>query len=205
MGVNASPTRSRFRRFFYFRRRALAVLATVLAVFATVSALQPDRGETVPVLAAARDLPGGTVLAAGDLVPLSLPAGAAPGAAVSEASELVGRALNGPVSARSVLTRAAVATGQSLARPGYVVVALPLDNDALAPLVAPGARIDLIDPSGASGAVLASDVRVVGAPSSASGLSLGAPDRAALIEVLPEVATKVAAATRSGGLTIALR
>ena len=65
---------------------------------------------------------------------------------------------------------AAVADGERLARPGWVVVALPLPNDALAALVRPGVEIDLF---GSDGAVVASQVRVLAACSAAAAVGLG--------------------------------
>ena len=48
-------------------------LATGLAVFVVVTAFAPSPPERTPVVALARDTPGGTPLVAGDLVVVSLP------------------------------------------------------------------------------------------------------------------------------------
>lgn len=186
----------------HLRRRPLAAAFTFLAVLATLLVFAPDRAERVPVVAAARDLPAGTVLGQRDLTELALPPEAVPGGAAAEASELVGQTLNAPVTRHSPVTSASVAAGERLARPGFVVVALPLTSNALAPLIKPGTHLDLIDESGTT---IASDVRVLAAPDAAGGgLGLGSSARAALIEVEPAVAMKVATGS-AGGLTIALR
>lgn len=190
------------RRLGYRHRRTLAALCTFVAVLAALHVLAPPRIEGVAVLTAASDLPAGTVLAATHLRPSSLPPDAVPADAARTPADLVGQTLTGPVSARSVLTASTVATGQRLARPGHVVIALPLTDAALAPLVRPGASLDLFD---AAGKRVAQGVRVIASPDAAgSGPgSLGGSSRAALIEVPPEVATTVATAG-SGGLTIAV-
>lgn len=191
------------RRLVHVRRRTLAALAAGLAVLALLAVFAPPRAELTGVVAAARDLPGGTVLAASDLTTVELPAAAVPAGALPDAAAAVGLTLNGPLSARSPVTETSVAAGQGLARPGHVIVALPLANQTLAPLVTPGVRLDLLD-SG-SGEALATDVRVVAVPESqASGFG-SAPSRAALVEVLPEIATRLAVAAQSGGVAIALR
>lgn len=192
------------RRLAHLRRRTLAALAAALAVWAVLGVFAPPRAETVAVVAVARDVPGGTVLTPADLMSIALPAAAVPAGAMTDAAGAVGRSLNGPLSARSPVTEASVATGQGLARPGHVVVALPLANQNLAPLVRPGVHLDLLDPGG-TGELIASDVRVVAVPESDAGGFASVPTRAALVEVLPEVATRLAVAAQSGGVAIALR
>lgn len=203
--ITRSPL-ARFRRFFYLRRRTLAALAAFVAVLAALTALQPDGGASVSVLAAARDLPGGTVLTASDLLTLELPPDAAPADAATTPESLVGRTLNAPVSARGVLTATDVATGQALVSAGHVAIALPLTSEALAPLIQVGSRIDILAAGGNTGEVIASDVRVVGAPA-AGGSTLGVttPDRVALVEVTPEIARRLAVASQTGNVVIALR
>lgn len=188
----------------HLRRRTLAALAAALAVLAVLGVFAPPRAASVGVVAVARDLPGGTVLAAADLTTVDLPEAAVPAGAMTDAAGAVGLTLNGPLSARTPVTEASVATGQGLARPGYVVVALPLADQNLAPLVRPGVHLDLLDPGGA-GDVFAADVRVVAVPESEAEGFGSVPTRAALVEVQPEVATRLAVAAQSGGVAIALR
>ena len=199
--MNQRPARAAWRRLLYLNRRTLAVLCAFLAVLAALAALSPERAGGVIVIAAADDLPAGTVLAATHRTDIELPADAVPDGAARAASDVEGRILGAPVTRRTPLTTASVASGERLARPGFVVVALPLPDDALAPLVKPGTRLDLMD---SSGSLVASEVRVVAAPDAAAGLGLGASSRAALIEVQPEVAMRIAA-EHSGRLTVAVR
>lgn len=192
--------RPALRRFLFLRRRLVAALLAFLAVLALGSALAPPQADLVPVVAAARPLAAGTVLEKADLTTLHLPADSVPDAAASDPAALIGRMVGAPHSRHSPVTEASVATGEQLARPGFVVIAVPLPNDAIAPLVKPGIHIDLID---GSGEALASNVRVLAAPGSASSLGLTSTSRAALLEVEPSVATRIATA-QHGGLTIAL-
>ena len=190
-------------RVLRWHRRWIAAAAAFLAVFTAVGIVAPHRTPTVAIVAAARDLPGGTTLAASDLLRLDLPVEAAPGGAESDPARLVGRVVNAPVTARSAITRATVSTGADLAREGFAVVAVPLANGALSGLLQAGVHIDLIA-NGKAG-VVASDVRVVAAPAPEGSGLLGAGQRVLLVEVSPDAAARIAAATDSGGLTVAVR
>lgn len=187
-------------RFLRLRRRPLAAACTFVAVLAALLALSPPATPTRPVLTAAAGLPAGTVLGRADVVVRQVPPELVPQAAVVDPDALVGRTLAGPVTEGSILTDASVADGERLARPGWVVVALPLPNDALAALVRPGVEIDLF---GSDGAVVASQVRVLAAPQGSDGF--GAAARAALVEVQPDAAARLAHLAQTGGLTVAVR
>lgn len=196
------------RRSLHWHRRSIAAAAAVICVVATITALRPDAGETVVVMAAARAFPGGTVLTEADLVPLRLPPAAAPEGAAVSVADVAGRALAGPVTRGSPLTTASVASGQELAREGFVVIALPLADDALTSLLQGGSRIDILGPTRGGAGVLARDVRVVAPPAAQPdglGGGLVGQDPVALVEVTPEVAVELAAAAVGGGVAIALR
>ncbi len=184
------------------RRRPLAAVAAFLAVFWGLGAARPPAPPTLAVYAAARDLPGGTTLREGDLITLMLPRDALPADAATEASALVGRAINGPVSARSVLTAKTVATGRELARPGHIVLAVPLANRALASLLQPGAQVDLFAAGGST--ALAAGVRVVGVPQEQQAAWAAEPQPMLLVELPTDAAAPVAAAAAQGGLSVAL-
>jgi pilus assembly protein CpaB len=205
--VKARPTLPRaldaLVRVLRWHRRWIAAAAAFVAVFAGIGVLQPHRTPTLTVVAAAHDLPGGTTLAASDLLRLELPTDAAPDGVVPDAASLVGRVVNAPVTARTPITRATVSTGSELARPGFVVVAVPLANEALVGLLTAGTHLDLIG-AGKAG-VVASNVRVVAAPSAQGGSILSSASRALLVEVTPETAAALAGALDAGGITIAVR
>nr|NLI50251.1 hypothetical protein [Propionibacterium sp.] len=184
------------------RRRPLAALAAFLAVFWGLGAVRTPVPPTVTVLAAARDLPGGTTLAEADVVEVRLPAEVVPADAATTPTALVGRVLNGPVSARSVLTATDVAAGRELARPGHVVLAIPLGNRALASLLEPGARVDLFVAGEAT--ALAVDARVVGVPEDQRAAWAAEPQPVVLVELPAPAAPRAAAAVSQGGLSVAL-
>ena len=169
----------------------------MLAALLALAPHQPDAGV---VVVTGRALPAGTVLTAADVGARSIPAEAVPQGAMLQADQAVGATLAAPLTAGSILTDASVAAGERLARPGFVVVALPLPSSAIAALVKPGAVLDLL---GTDGGTLAAEVRVLSAPDSDSGL--GASSRAALIEVEPQVASKLAQLSSVDAVTIAVR
>lgn len=183
-------------------RRWLAALAAFLAVYATLGVLRPS-SDAVTVVAAARDLPGGTALAAADLLRLRLPPDAVPAGARVDEAGLLGRVVNAPLSARSVLTDAAVSSGQELARPGYAVLAVPVAEESLLAVLQAGSRVDLLAPGEAS--AVATGVRVVSTPAATGGGLTGGTRRVLLVELPADQAPKVAAALDGAGLTIALR
>ena len=187
----------------YLRRRTLAALCAFAAVLAALLALAPPSAPTVTVLAAASALPGGTVLTSTDLVAVELPPGAVPDGAARVEADVVGRTLASAVGAGSVLTATAVSEGTRLARPGHVVIALPLADETIAALVRPGVRIDVLD---AAGVALASDIPVVAPPGTPGGVNLGmtGPQRSVLVEVPHEVAATLTAQGMMS-LTVALR
>lgn len=191
------------RRFFYLRRRSLAALCAFLAVLATLLALAPTPPTTLTVYAARDALPAGTVLAADHLVALALPPDAVPDGAVLAEAEVVGRTLGAPVTARSVLTATSVSEGARLARPGHVVVALPLPDGAIAGLLRPGASLDVLD---SRGELVAGDVRVIAPPDTPTGggLDFGGSVRSVLVEVPEAVAGRLASQGLTS-LTVAVR
>lgn len=195
------------RRTLRWHRRSLAAVAAAVAAFCVVGALQPQDGAAVPVLVASRALAGGVAVAADDVRTVNMPGELVPEGAVADSAALVGRVLTAPLTIGSVLTEASMAGGQSLARPGFVVASLPLADAALAALVTPGSRIDIIGPTKGTTGVLASNVRVVAAPAAPEGGlgGLGDTTHLALVEVPPAVATELAKAASVGGVTVAVR
>ena len=102
-----------FRRALRRHRRKLAILATLAAVLAGLTALAPPRPDTVSVVTAEHALTGGTTVRAEDLDTTELPPRAVPDGAWTDPSEVVGQTLAGPVPAGQVLT-----AGSAAAPPG---------------------------------------------------------------------------------------
>ncbi len=183
-------------------RRLLAALCAFSAVLAALSVLRPTPADRVTIVAAASDLAPGTVLGRAQVLVLAVPAEAVPAGAFTDPAAVEGLTLGAPLTARSPVTSASVESGARLAGPGLVVVALPLPGDGVAALIRPGTRVDVLD---AKGGYVAQNIRVLQAPEAPSGgLNLGGSARAALIEVEPATAAKLAALRDSAGWTVAV-
>lgn len=191
-----------------WHRRLLASVAAAAAVFFTVSALAPDPPSTVAVLAAARDLPGGAVPAAGELRTIRLPADAVPAGAVRPGAALGSRVLSGPVRAGEALTDVRFVAPGLLRRAGDGTVAYPLridDAEAVA-LLRAGDRVDVLAASATArtaAARVASAVPVVAlpVPAASAGAARGA---LVVVSVRAEVAADLAQAAVNSRLSLAL-
>ncbi len=188
-------------------RRPLAALAAAAAVYSTVSALSPAPPPTVAVLAAARDLPGGTTPAASDLRTVRLPSAVVPDGALRPGAAAASRVLAGPVRAGEPLTDARFVAPGLVRRAGAGAVAYAIrvdDADAVA-LVRPGDTVDVLAASAtarrAAGTV-ASGVTVLALPAPARDAST----RGALVvlAVRPQVAAELAQSEVNGRLSLAL-
>jgi Flp pilus assembly protein CpaB len=188
------------------RHRTLLAAGLVAAsVAAGLTALAPSAEARVQVLAAARDLPSGAVLAVDDLVPLALPAGAVPSGALQDAAQVVGRLVSGPVRRGEALTDVRLLGTGLLTGSDGVAVPVRLADPATAALVQAGDRVDVLSapPEGASSAsTVASGVTVLAVPSLADD-----PGEGALVVVAAPsaVAARLAAAAVTGRLSLAVR
>ncbi|MTD12585.1 flagellar biosynthesis protein FlgA [Nakamurella sp. YIM 132087] len=126
-------------------RRVRRLLALVLVGIAAVLALreqQPGSGEST-VLAWARDLPVGTVVAPGDLVAVALRA--PPDGALTDPTAVRGRTLNAPVRRGEVLTDARlVPAGGPDAGPGRVAVPVTPADPTTVALLSPGVHVAVL-------------------------------------------------------------
>jgi Flp pilus assembly protein CpaB len=162
---------SRFVRTVGWHRRLLAAGLAAGAVALTLQAAESDPAPTVPVVAAAGELRGGTTLTAEDLLLVDIPRGAVPRGAVASVDDAVGRLLSGPMHAGELVTDLRLVGPSLLAGWGEDLVATPVriaDPGVLA-LVRPGDRIDLYaTPLSALGpaAVVSAKVPVLAVPDS---------------------------------------
>lgn len=201
--------RTDVRRAVLRRRRLLSALCAAGAVLAGLEAVAPAPPETVRVLAAARDLPSGTVLAGGDLVALDLPAGTAPDGAAAR-SEAVGRTLAAPVRRGEPVTDVRLVSGGLLAGyPGTVAVPLRIPDAGAVALLAVGDRIDVVasDASGGGGTTVASRVPVIAIPHadrSASGPAGDLAGRLVVVAAAPEEAEMLATRSVSRYLSVTI-
>jgi Flp pilus assembly protein CpaB len=148
------------------------VLAALLLALAGLTAVSsppvPAQAGTVEVLAAARDLPGGAMLAAGDVRRLALPAAAVPAGALPVGGSVVGRVLAGAIRRGEPLTDARVVSA-GLARlaggPGSVAVPVRLADPDVAALLRPGDRVDVVAVTeGGQASVVVAGVPVLAVP-----------------------------------------
>ncbi len=194
-------------------RRCLAaalLLAGLLVLFLPPSARGAPATSTV---VSARDLPAGSVLRAADVRTVALPDTLRPSGALSATDTAVGRLLSGAARAGEPITDVRL-LGNNLpvtGEPGAVTVAVRLADAAVAELLQPGQRVDVV--AGAdttnSASVLARGASVVTVRRSddTGNHTLGPPQKGPLVLLaLPaQVATQVAASSLERPVTVTLR
>ena len=187
----------RLRRRLLLHRRALAALVAAVAVLVGLQAAAPPAPPTTRVWTAARDLPSGSVLAAGDLAEVDYPPSVVPDAAVRDPRTVVGRPLAAPLTRGEPLTTGrVVAAGLLAGYPGTAAVPLRVTDAATVALLRVGDRVSFVaaDPEGRGGPVtLVDDVPVVAVPpADRDGVGVGAPGRLVVVAVPRERAAEVA-------------
>ncbi|BBF99698.1 MULTISPECIES: SAF domain-containing protein [Pseudonocardia] len=191
-------------------RRALAA---VLAVAALVVALLPDPAdERLPVLVAAHDLAAGSPIGPADVAVSGWPAALVPGGVLRTVAEAGGRVPAGPVRAGEPITDLRL-VGPGLAErtggPGASAVPVRPADPAVAALLTPGTRVDVIAGGPEGPRVLAARAGVVAVlPDTPAGPGSGTgtgPGPLVLVALPEAEATAVAAATLAGEVTVTLR
>jgi Flp pilus assembly protein CpaB len=184
------------RRSVLRRRRLLAALLLGAAVVAGLRTVSPEPPPTVAVLAAARDLPAGTVLGPGDLASVPFAAGTSPAGTVPR-EELLGRTLAAPVRRGEPLTdRRVVGPGLLDGYPGLVAAPVPVPDPATAGLLRVGDRVDLLaaDPRGGEATVLAEQAPVLALPDAPADQVGAAAGRVVVLAVPPDAAADIVSA-----------
>lgn len=145
-GRPRSATLRRVRRIVWRWRFALAAAVFGLAIALTVHLLRPPPPPTVDVAVTARPVAAGTELSADDVVLRAIAAELAPPGAAHTVRGLLGRAAVVGLPAGAPLHASLVSDdGVSAAAPrGTVVVPVRLSDDAVAALLRPGDRVDLL-------------------------------------------------------------
>ncbi|MGY1841163.1 MULTISPECIES: Flp pilus assembly protein CpaB [unclassified Modestobacter] len=199
------------------RQTAAAALAGLALVLALRPAPEPPAGPvTVPVVVAAGDLPAGTALTADALTVARLPYATAPAGVAAEPGALAGQVLASPVRAGEPVTDVRlVGPGLWSAVPdGQVAAPVRLADLAVATLLRPGDRVDVLStaPGGAAATgagpsveVVATDALVVTATAPPAGDGPTTSDAGLLVlAVGPDTAGRLAAAAATGSLTVTL-
>ncbi|MGW3959095.1 SAF domain-containing protein [Amycolatopsis sp. NPDC005003] len=182
-------------------RRWLAVGLLVLGGLALV---HPGSARGAPTVLAAHDLPSGAPLRAADVRLAELPGEARPAGVLSTLDAVDGRLLASPVRAGEPLTDVRLATVPEAGDPGTATVPVRLADVAIAELLRPGQRVDVVaapDPA-APASVLAGGATVVTVgheePSTPKG-------RLVLLRLPEATAVKVAAISLERPVTVTLR
>jgi Flp pilus assembly protein CpaB len=203
-------TRLRGRRTRLIRRwLAAGLLLTGALLFAHPGSARG--APTTPTVVAARDLPSGVALRAADVRLADLPDEARPEGVSSTLDVVDGRLLAGAVRAGEPLTDVRLASVvPASGEPGTATVPVRLADAAVAELLGPGRRVDVVaaPEPGTPASVLASGATVVtvGHPDT-SAKTLGPPDKGPLVLLrLPDtIATRVAAISLERPVTVTLR
>ena len=169
----------RVRRSVLVRRRLIAAVLAGLAVVTGVRAASLPPVETVAVVVAAGDLPGGGVISSGDLTTAALPVDAVPGGAVLDLDDARGRTLAAPLRRGEPLTDLRLVAPALLeGYAGLVATPVRVADAAAVRLLAAGDRIDLLAVSADGGraevVAEAAPVLAVPEPSSDDGVVGGA-------------------------------
>lgn len=186
-----------------WHRRLLASVAAAAAVYCTVSALSPEPPETSAVLAAARDLAGGTTPSDRDLRTIQLPPAAVPSGALRPGDHLGDRVLAAPVRAGEPLTDVRFVAPGLVRRLGGDTVAYPvrIDDTEVAALLRAGDRIDVLAAGSATaGTIVARAVPVLSLPA-----QTGSGHGALVVVAVPRaVAAAIAQASVNNRISLAL-
>lgn len=194
------------RRALLRHRRALAALCLGAAVLAGLQAVRPPPEPTTPVLAAARDLPAGTVLGPGDVREVRFAPGTAPAGSTS-ARDVAGRTLAAPLRRGEPVTDVRlVGPGLLAGYPGSVAAPVPVPDPAAVSLLAVGDRVDVLGADPRSGEVrtLADDVPVVALPRPPADQVTADGTRLVVLAVPEDVAMRLAGAAVHDYLTLTI-
>lgn len=186
-------------------RRLLAGVSAAAAVYCGLTALSPPPPSTVAVLAAARDLPGGSPPTPRDLRTVRLPTGVVPAGALRPGSDLTKRVLAGPVRSGEPLTDARFLTPAALPA-GQFAYPVRIDDADLTTLLQVGDRIDLYAATSTPGDAatpLADGVRVLALPA-ARASTTGSSGALVVIAASREVIARVAQASANARISFAL-
>ena len=186
-------------------RAPIAGALAALAVASALTAVAPADAAAVPVVAAAADLAPGTVLGDAQLTTVRLPHDAVPDGALRSPGEALGLRVAGGVRAGEPLTDLRLLGPGLLPAGSEVAVPVRVAEPAVAGLLRPGDRVDVLSaaPEGGDAArTVVSDVVVLAVPE----LDDAALDGALLVlAATTGGASRLAAAAVSGRLSVVVR
>ena len=174
----------RVRRAVLRRRRLLAALCALVAVWSGLRATAAPAPALVPVTVASHDLGAGTVLRAGDVTSVGFAAGIVPAGQVRDP---VGRTLAGPVRRGQPVTDTTLVGAALVAdRPDLVALPVRLPDTAMAQLLHVGDEVDLVaaDPQGGPAATVTRSALVLALPPPAADTAAdGLPGRLVVLGI----------------------
>ncbi|EOD67169.1 SAF domain-containing protein [Amycolatopsis vancoresmycina] len=181
-------------------------LAACLLLTGALLVVHPDTGSArgAPTVLAAHDLPSGATLRAADVRLADLPDQARPVGVLSSLDAVDGRLLAGAVRAGEPLTDVRLAAAPTLGDPGTATVPVRLADAAVAELLGPGRRVDVVaaPEPGAPPSVLAGGATVVTVGHQEQSTAKGA---LVLLRLPEAIATRVAAISLERPVTVTLR
>lgn len=141
-----SSRRSRRLRSVLWRARFVVAAACCgLAAAGVTQALRPPSPLTVPVVVTARGIEAGSSLGSADVRVVGMPAALVPDDAASSVADVTGRTASVPLPAGLPVVPDLVAAGDLVSSaPGGTVVAPVRLDPAVAALLSPGVRVDLL-------------------------------------------------------------
>jgi Flp pilus assembly protein CpaB len=184
-----APFHRRLRRRVLARRRLLAALAAATAVAGGLQAVAAPPPPTRSVLTAARDLPGGSVLAPSDLRRVAFAPDSVPAGVVGRAAEVVGRTTAAPLRAGEPVTDVSLVSGAMLeGHPGTVAAPVRIGDPEAVRLLRVGDRVDVLaaDPRGEQETVVVAEgAPVVALPAGEEAVA-GGPGGGLMVLAVPE-------------------
>ncbi|ONI71647.1 hypothetical protein BWI15_15935 [Kribbella sp. ALI-6-A] len=185
-----------------WHRRLLAGLFAAAAVYFGLVTFSPPPAASTPVLAAARDLPGGVTPSASDLRTLRLPAAVVPSGTLRPGADLSQRILATAVRSGEPLTDARFLTPTAVPS-GLLAYPLRLDDADIAALLRPGDRVDLYAASATA------DVSATRLATAVPVLALPTPTRSSggalvVLATSPATAARLAQSTTNTRISVAL-
>jgi pilus assembly protein CpaB len=185
-------------------RRLIAAALVLLAAWLALAPRPPSGVPTAPMVVAAHDLAPGITLSTGDLRVVPAPVEVRPAAALGTLDEVAGRVLAGAATSGEPLTRARLVgpenTRLAAGEGDAVAVPVRLADPAVADLLTPGVRVDIV--SANADAVLASAATVITVLAETGSVKQG---RLVVLAMPRDTATRVAAASLGQEVTVTLR
>ena len=203
------PWRILVRSALWRSRFAVAAVLLGIAAACTVQSLRPPDPPSSEVVVAAREIPAGTTLSGTDLRVVRFPRSVAPEGTFADPADVVGTSAAVPLAVGVPVLPGLLADDEVRGPPGTVVATVRFADPAVAGLLSPGVRVDVLaaTPEGGPGGVVATRALVLpvarqDGPGGALGLG-GSGDASVpvLLAVSPAEAPALAGAAASALLS----